>query len=75
MGHPIPWARKLLANKHPKKNIAGALPLGPHGGTLSPRTPLLGRVYSKTGVQTQLNNNIYEYGSLGSTTSNLPIGD
>ena len=80
-GHPIPWAHKLLANKHPKKFLSGALPPNPcrgpsrgngplrtlAGGTMSPRTPLLGQVYNKTGVQTWLNNNISKSGRIAST--------
>ena len=37
--------------------------------------PLLGRVYSKTGVQTWLKKNIPEYGRSSSTTNNIPLGD
>ena len=40
--------------------------MGPHGpqqgDDVPPTSPLLGRVYSKIGVQTWLNNNIYKYG-------------
>ena len=53
-GHPIPCTHKLLANKYPKKNsFGGQWPTGP-------RTPMIGWVYSKTGVQTWVNNNIFE---------------
>ena len=52
MGHPIPWVCKLLAKKYPKNFFQG----------LHPQTPQLGRVYSKTSVQTQLNNSISKYG-------------
>ena len=60
-GHPIPWVCKLLSNKHPKNFFWWILP----------HTPQLGWVYGKNGVQTQLNNNIFESGRSGSTTNNL----
>ena len=82
-GHPIQRARKLLANKHPKNLFQVNCPqtpvedpLGsePPRGTMSPCTPMLGISYSKTGVQTWLNNNISESGRSSFTTNNTSIG-
>ena len=73
MGHPIQWVSKLLPNKHPKNLFQGLLPRSPFLRAPSSRTPLLGRVYNKTMVQTQLNNNIFESGRSCSTTKTLFI--
>ena len=71
MCHPIPWVRKLLANKHPKKFPSGASPSNLHCRPAGLRTPQLGWVYSKPRVQIQLNNNISGSKRSGSTTNNL----
>ena len=68
MGHPKPWVHKLLANKDPKI-FFGVVPLNPYRGPTGPHTLQLGWVYSKTGVQTWLNNNIFESWRSVSTTN------
>ena len=75
----IPWVTQYhgLVNYWPTdipNSFRCSFVPGPSQGMMSPRTPLLGQVYSKNGVQTQLNSNISEYGRSRSTTNILVVG-